>query len=102
MRDNRLVRNVPVLLWWIAILVALLGFTPLVFVLGLILFAATPFKSWLLTVSDERPIPLSGLDKFVALGNMTALSTVKAMMYGKGLPKSTERKMLDKSKEVLS
>jgi len=97
--NNRLVRNIPVVLWWIAILFTLMAFPWLVFVGAAILLAAAPFSRKILNVSDVRPLPLSALDKFVELGNMTALSAVKAMVYSGKLPGATKHKMLDKSKE---
>jgi len=102
MKDNRLFRNVPVLLWWVAILFALLAVPHLVFVAGLVLLAATPFSKVILNRQDIRPVPLSAIDKFSQLGSMTALSAVKAMVYSGKLPEMSQRKITDKSKEVLS
>ena len=99
MKDNRLFRNVPVLLWWVAILVVLIRFPSAVFIIGLVLLAATPFSRMILDSSDVRPVPLCTINKFVELGSMTALSAVKAMVYEGKLPAPSTRKILDRSKE---
>jgi hypothetical protein len=99
MSDKRLFRNLPVLFWWVVVLATIWMFPWVLFVGAMVLIAATPFSRWILDRSDERPVPLTSLNMFSELGNMTAFSMVKAMVYDGRIPNPMPRKILDKSKE---
>ena len=96
--DNRLFRNVPILLWWVAIIVTLFVWPRFAFVAVLVLVAAVPFKRAILSGTDVRPVPLCTINKFSELGNMTVLSAVKSMVYAGKLAGPSKHKISDRSK----
>ena len=94
-------RNLSVLVWWIAIIAVLLFAPWLVFVGVAILICSAPFTRLILDDSDVRPLPLCAASKFSELGNMTALSAVKSMIYSGKLPGPSKYKMTDRTKEAV-
>jgi hypothetical protein len=100
----RLLRNAPMLMWWLACIAALIKFPVAICMIGLIFLVAMPMKKTFLPDvpdTDEHEIqPLLGVCKYSALQQMTAISVIKAYVYanrvkGGAKSKPPTTKMLD-------
>lgn len=76
-------RNLPVFLWWIVCIAAIIKFPVALLVFALIFLAATPFRSFIITegeAADSVEVdPALAITKYSLLHDMTALTTVKAL-----------------------
>lgn len=89
-------RNLPVMFWWIAIILVLADFPAVVFCLALPLLLAAPFHKLLVDKPDDSMLPVSSLGKFSALMSLTTLGMVKAAVYDRKLPSVKMGKLLSR------
>ena len=98
----RIIRNLPILAWWLFCIALLIKCPVFVCVVALLFLASMPFRKFFLPEEDHEPRidPLLGITKYSVLQSMTAISMVKASVYANGkkrgetAPVSTT-KMLD-------
>lgn len=91
-------RNLPILLWWLGLLIVLVDFGEIVFTAVLLLILAAPFyRAILVTAGDSDVLPVSSAGKFSALMSMTTLGLMKAGMANRKFPSARVGKILDRS-----
>lgn len=94
-------RNLPVFLWWIACIWAIINFPVALLVMAMMFLLAAPFKSLIITDVDDvdnvEGEPPLAITKYSVLNDMTRLTTLKALNYGQDEHTDPDIKILDVS-----